>query len=136
MPFYKTDDFKKLNNAWKKKLKQSGFSDIEYDENHLLSFASEPFMERPFWDQSKAEYYRFAGQFFHDHSFASVFDKFVWEKHAEGLSIREIILLAKKTKFDRKDKPKFSINSHNVHVIIKKHRDLMKAAYNILGTND
>ncbi len=92
--FFQSQSFKALNAEWEAKLKDSGFEDIERDENNLKEYASSDFKKRPEYDQSKEEYYRLAGQFFHDYSFRGPnreWKKRVWGLHAEGKSIREII---------------------------------------------
>lgn len=92
--FFQTQDFKALDAEWKTKLKDSGFEDIEKDEDSLIDWASSAFKRRPEYDQSKAEYYRLAGQFLHDYRFRgpdAAWLKRIWELHAVGTSIREIV---------------------------------------------
>lgn len=97
--FYQSSSFKALEAEWKAKLASSGFEDIESDESTLKQYASSDFAKRPEYDQSKEEYYRLAGHFLHEYHFRDSrgstwqWKKQVWELHAEGKSIREIIKL-------------------------------------------
>lgn len=100
--FWSSKDFKKLNAKWAKKLKESGFEDIEQDETHL-NFWNGSRLATLYTDeqfQARQEYYRIAGQFLHEYKFDSDLDRTIWEMHANGSSIRNITtyLKAKKIK--------------------------------------
>jgi hypothetical protein len=91
------DNFKALQKAWYKKLRDEGFDDIEQDEENLKVWHSHFFANRlknrhtqSSW-ASKEEYFRVAGQFLHDHEFLDPLDKAVWELHANGLPVTKIV---------------------------------------------
>lgn len=91
--FYETDEFKALDAEWKQKLKDDGFKDIERDDDRLQDWSA-AFARHPEYNQSKEEYYRLAGQFLHEYRFQgpqAAFNRQIWELHANGTSIREIV---------------------------------------------
>lgn len=91
--FFQTSEFKSLNDEWKQKLKDSGFADIERDEDSLPDWST-AFARHPEYGRSKEEYYRLAGQFLHEYRFRGPegqWMKRIWELHANGTSIREIV---------------------------------------------
>jgi hypothetical protein len=103
--FFQTPEFQKLNAKWKKKLAKDGFEDIEYDEDHLKQSASNAFsskekgrcyQDKQVYFESRAEYYRLAGQFLHDHPFENAYERHVWELHSEGISMVDIVAALKK----------------------------------------
>lgn len=85
---FKSKAFKDLKDDWYAVLKESGFEDIEQDENNLKRWDSHHFKAQttPTTFEHTQEYYRLAGQFLHDHAFAGAWEKKVWELHASGLS--------------------------------------------------
>jgi hypothetical protein len=98
-------EFVELQEQWYKKLKDSGFNDIEQDENYLLTSAYNMFnpnrnkvgsiqgvVDRM---NSKAEYYRLAGHFLHEFKFPTELEKEIWDLHSQGISHRNIILKLK-----------------------------------------
>lgn len=127
-------NLKTLTKTWYKKLKDSGFNDIE-QENGLLKDYSNRFYRSQFKEDSgdslenkiqsktlineaKEEYYRLAGQFLHEHNFNSLVDRHIWKSHSEGLSSRAISknlrIITGKT-----------YNKDNVSAIIKSFVDIM-----------
>lgn len=114
----KSKEFKELQREWTKKLKKSGFEDIEQDEDHLKSWSYEFFRE---YDENKfkakEEYYNMASEFFNNYHFENSTDKFVWFQHSEGVSIRDIV---KMLKVKRIKSYRFK-----VHETIKRFRRLM-----------
>lgn len=113
-------NLQKLIAEWDKKLKESGFIDIEdrktgflkkcggdeiWDASVFENISTE-FVDGLYrgkknyfdnkgystfvWKQSQAEYYRIASIMCHDGVFKTEREKQIWELHAEGLSYRQI----------------------------------------------
>lgn len=87
-------EFKELQELWYKKLKKKGFKDIEsksglLDVDKALNNVATHYTQATF--TIKEDYYRLAGQFFHDHAFDTKFDRYIWENHSNGVSIRNIV---------------------------------------------
>ncbi len=93
-------DFKKLQREWNKKLKDSGFNDIE-QANGLLKRWDSHYFQLQFsqnhqgltkeFQESKMAYYRMAGYFLNDYKFTDESEKLIWTMHAEGKGQRSII---------------------------------------------
>jgi hypothetical protein len=120
---FKTPEFNTLKKEWYKKLKDKGFKDIEQDEDTLnfwagtrvaFNYTAEEF-------DYKQTYYRYAGMFLNDHKFDNKMEKLIWEQHASGVSIRNIVKLLKKKRY--------LVYRSKVHLIVKKLRDLMLAQH-------
>ena len=94
-------DFAKLQKIWYKKLADSGFQEIEANNGGQLKWSSSSQSARNLARTSlvsqdnKRQYYRLAGFFLHEYAFDSQTDKFIWSKHAEGVSVRNISALLK-----------------------------------------
>jgi hypothetical protein len=100
----KSKEFEKLQAEWDAKLKKSGFDDKERRDGCLKFYDSDYFTSNitgadPVYYKSKEEYYRMAGKFLYDNKFKSQQDKIIWEQHAEGKSIREIVKILRKKGF-------------------------------------
>jgi hypothetical protein len=97
--FYQTKDFKKLNDKWQKKLKKSGFEDIEQDEFQLKIWSSR-FGRSKVGEafDTKSAYYYMATHFLNDYTFQNNTDKLIWKHHADAVSIKDIFKLLKKMK--------------------------------------
>ncbi len=75
-----------------------GFEDIENDKNEIKRFetvrwnrnASHTAEEKEMLWGIKAEYYRMAGHFLHDHEFETSIDKKIWSLHAVGKTLNYI----------------------------------------------
>ena len=131
---WKNKQFQDLKAKWYKKLKKSGFEDAEQDEERLKSWSLEKNSKsrRPgasdsdvaMLNSSKAEYYRQAGFFLHEYKFESRIDRYIWEKHANGVSHRNIAKILNKLghEYDR----------NKVLNIITKLRVIMYKACGIL----
>jgi len=99
-------EFKELQAKWYKKLEKSGFKDAETVEGYhepyrpLRQWHASCFFLRhaPLRREAKTEYYRLAGQFLYDNTFKSKLEMRMWELHAEGKSIREIVRIMNKPK--------------------------------------
>lgn len=88
-----SDEFKALKAKWYKTLKDSGFDDIEQDEDTLKSWHG-PYMAKAYDSgryKSWEEYYQTAGHFLYDHKFESSFEKKIWAQHAAGKTIIQIV---------------------------------------------
>lgn len=98
----KKTDFNKLQKKWYDKLKAKGFEDIEDGEDKLKVwssiFTSKISMES--W-QAKATYYQMATNFLEEYKFESETNKFIWTKHSEGVSVRDITIFLNKKKSTR-----------------------------------
>lgn len=104
----KSKSFKKLQSIWYRKLKRSGFNDIEQDEIYLKQYAG---IREPNIDENsgipannigntrKYNYYRNCREHLGNHEFKTKWDRRVFEMHSEGVGIREI---AKKLKTYRR----------------------------------
>lgn len=90
-------EFLALKTKWYKKLDQSGFDDIEQDDDHLKRWHSRFFSSKypTAVFEAKQEYYRLAVHFYGTYKFDSDEEKTIWTLHANGKSIREIILALK-----------------------------------------
>lgn len=81
---------------WYKKLKQSGFKDIEDSKEDLIVHHSFDFMSHdPLRFDSNRRYYELAGQLLNEHPFQDAVQKSIWRLHSEGNQNRAI---AKKLK--------------------------------------
>lgn len=90
-----------LQKVWDERLANAGFEDIEQREDgNLKSWASShfasPSSHNPTAFQAKEEYYRLAGQFLYDYTFASPLERAIWKYHSEGVSVYKIPQLLKK----------------------------------------
>lgn len=84
-------DLKKLKKIWAKKLKASGFDDIETEGGKLKRY------EKLHWNsvsplnfEEQQKYYILAGQLLHSHPFGSIRDKTIWRYHTQGHTLQEI----------------------------------------------
>jgi len=101
----KQNNLKTLQARWYKKLKDSGFKDIEDDVGRLKTWSghainlnfNEPLAptrvySSKVWKVSQAEYYRLAAQFLYnnefpsDHFYPSEWYEYIWSLHVEGLT--------------------------------------------------
>lgn len=87
MKFYETVEFKKINRKWKKKLKASGFKDIESNEFTLQHFSYEIAYKH---NTFTLDYYSKCDSFLLTHTFPNQIDKLIWQMHADGKSVRQI----------------------------------------------
>ena len=84
MTFWNNDDFKKLNQAWKIKLKESGFIDVEDSKGNLIqkdhrtnAFASK---------DATQEFFNALGEYLNT-NVLSPRDRFILELYSEGVYI-------------------------------------------------
>ena len=93
-------EFKKLKAVWDKKLEKLGTPNIEQEDGNLKRWSTSIYSEKRnglYYQDNKAyydsveEYYRSAGHFLHDYAFKDEMHRLIWEMHAEGKSVREIV---------------------------------------------
>ncbi len=98
---FNTKEFKDLKSTWDKKLKDSGFDDLEPREGQLKTWSTKFINLR--YDkaayEAKETYYRMAGKFLYDYNFANTREKKIWELHAQAVSIRHIIKVLKSQQY-------------------------------------
>lgn len=123
MSKHQTDKFKELQSKWYAKLKRSGFDDIEKSEDALHTYDKRYFNKTYDLPRflAKQEYYRLAGQFLHEYKDFTPFERKVWELHAEGMSIFDIVSVIRKKQKTSRD---------SVHSVIKKFRKEMVKVWN------
>ena len=92
MKFYQTKEFVKLQREWTKKLKESGFSDLEKKEGDKLpgQFYVGREIKRPERISSSLEYYTQASKFLWDFQFKTENERKIWFYHSEGYTVRQI----------------------------------------------
>lgn len=93
------EKFERLKAKWYKKLKQTGFEDIEKDESHLKrsSQSYHKDMNRIGYDwRSRAQYFQMATNFLNEYRFVDDFEKNIWMYHSEGLTVVNISEILKK----------------------------------------
>lgn len=98
---FQSKEFKTLQAKWYKKAKESGFEDIEKDEQWLkrhTGFYGKDHLYRTEYARARRDYYIAAGQFLHSHLFDNEVDRRIWELHANGVSIRDIVKTLKAEK--------------------------------------
>lgn len=127
----------KLQKEWAKKLKKSGFKDIEQDEFYLKRWSADFGRNRNLEDKdtsvkptkqeeqilfkSKQDYYYYATHFLNEYEFKSMRDKTVWMYHSEGITYEKIVTLLKKVKIN--------ISLGTVHNIVIRLAEVMKEKY-------
>ncbi len=111
--------FKKLQAKWYKKLKAEGFRDIEVVEPTTRVYGSQVTIE------AKQYYYQIANRFLTEHIFENKRDKIIWEYHANGMSIRNIVKTLKKVRI--------KTYRRAVWETVSKLRKIMKEKYLVNG---
>lgn len=118
-------DLKSLQDIWYKKLKDSGFKDIEHADG--TSKHAKPQSNKwldPDQRQVVLDYYCMAYHFLNSHAFDSELHKVMWEYYSEGLSMRAIAT-AINSVFPKRRR----ISKDKVHRIINKYDKIMKGLY-------
>lgn len=91
--------------TWYKKLKDSGFKDIEYAGGGIKASYSRAYGDKnTVVREAREEYYYMAYHFLHSHAFKSELEKVIWEYHTNGLSVREIAKVLTKAKIKKMGK--------------------------------
>lgn len=90
--FYQTAQFKALDAAWKKKLRATGFVDLEDSKNPDDPIPRSPraCSVRANTPEQTQDYYESALEFLVNGTFDSMSQKAMWSMHANGASLREI----------------------------------------------
>lgn len=93
-PSFRTKEFLKLQKEWYKKLKQSGFEDLEFfgengEPTHNMLNQSLANIRKTYSPQS-FYYFNRAGWFLHHGWFLDKLEHDIWELHCEGLSNYQI----------------------------------------------
>lgn len=100
------NEYERQKEIWYKKLKDTGFDDIEVNYKNLEhirelpeAFRQHSLPQTQVFNQIKREstvaYYNMATTFLNDYPFQSERDRVIWEYHSNGLTIREIANLLK-----------------------------------------
>lgn len=116
-----------LKKLWDKKLKQSGFEDIEDDQGRLKEWSSRAWRNNEHENlqdtaAAKLEYYNMCTTFLNEHPFESRLEQVIWEYYTEGISYRNIAKLLKKAKIKK-------TNRTTVMYIIRRLEATMKGYY-------
>lgn len=121
----KPSEYERLRAIWYAKLKKQGFTDIEQDEDNLKSWSAK-FTSKSFLKNfhTKQAYYHMATSLLNDHKFNNRLEKTIWEYHANGISVREIVKMLRKAGI-----PKMSRGP--VWETIHKLEGVMKALYQV-----
>jgi hypothetical protein len=92
--YYETNDFKKLQKDWYKKLKDTGFNDIETDVEREGNFVKQENKHREI-DTVRINYFQNCQDFLHSGVLTDTIDLFIFEKHCEGYSSNKLSTLLK-----------------------------------------
>lgn len=80
-----------LKALWYKKLKESGFTDIEDNQERLIDYHNNRFLDKnPLEFESQRRYYELAGQMLHTYNFRDSEQKTIWTLHCQGKSNQTI----------------------------------------------
>jgi hypothetical protein len=119
----KKTELERVQSVWYKKLKDSGFNDIEQDNQSINRSISKAFLKKdPVIREVVQEYYCMAYHFLNEYEFDTELDKVMWEYHTNGLSARNIAKLLNATKVTKTSKTA-------VWKTVKKLEDIMKGLY-------
>lgn len=129
MPYNK--ELQKLKTLWYKKLKRSGFEDIEnkHGDFKVTSYTRIAASKNNGVDyetlkvkrSAAEEYYRMAGMFLHDHTFEFSRERRIWSMHCEGVGVRDI---SRKLRVS-----KIIMGRSMISQVLKKLKTLMLARY-------
>lgn len=119
----KKSEFERVQDFWYKKLKDSGFNDIEYADGSIaVGLPRSVKWKDEDLRQITQDYYCMAYHFLNSYQFDTELEKIMWEYHSEGLSARDISKLLKQTKVKK-------ISRDRVWVKLKKLENIMKGLY-------
>ena len=96
-------EYEKLKTIWYKRLKKSGFTDIERNEKDFNGGGSSRFARSRYIAElpARTEYYNLANRFLLEHEFTSELERIIWEYHANGIGSRNMAKLLRQTKVSR-----------------------------------
>lgn len=117
-------EYQKLKAVWDKKLKDSGFVDIEHADGSINSGVPRSLAWKDdHLRQIVQDYYTMAYHFLNSHPFECELDKVIWQYHTDGLSVRKIVKVLAEVL------PKEKTNKIRVWKTVKSLQTLMKAKY-------
>jgi hypothetical protein len=118
-------EFKTLQKKWYKKLKDTGFDDIENSEIGLKRYHSFDFIREDRQDpiDNKREFYRIAGFFLNDYPFKTVREKEIWSLYSKGKTAKQVAVILKTMSIN--------ISSRTAARIIQNLKATMLEFYNI-----
>lgn len=125
----KKDSYLSQREVWYKKLKRSGFEDIEMNETQLKRYSTDfntITVVRTY--EAKTEYYSMARRFLNSHQFETPRERIIWEYHSNAISCRNIAKIL--NKISRK-----KTNKDLVNIVIKRLTKEMKRLY-LVGYNE
>ncbi len=125
-----SNNLKKLQAVWYKKLKKSGFDDIEKNEYELIEPSSifsrttgrSESSLTTIGKEAKRDYYMMATDFLNTYEFTSDLERIIWEYHSNGLSLKDICETLNKI---RRKKVAFS----KVRKTVEDLKELLKKKY-------
>jgi hypothetical protein len=131
------NDYPKLKKIWYKKLKDSGFNDIETPSGDLkggsLNWRFNSAFAVRYSHASRQEYYYLANQFLESHNFESELHRTIWTYHTEGTSTRDIAKILKDAgigKFYKRLKNKSNVtrplSAQAIWLVIDKYSKIFK----------
>lgn len=120
----KKPSFEELRKVWYKKLRASGFEDIETPSGMLASYGQEALGYRPTAEkmQDAEQYYYLVNCFLNEHQFDSERDAVIWFYYANGISYRNIAELIN-------DACGYKIKKSAVAYIVKRLKNQMFKKY-------
>ena len=108
LKYYKTEEFKKLQNEWYDKLDNSGFEDLEWLDKDSGFGQNSGFLKKSLKKFNKLTkkdladkniYFSLAKDFAQDYKFKSRLHKYIWELYIEGIAYRKMIPKIKSRNF-------------------------------------
>lgn len=119
----KKTSFEELQALWYKKLKKSGFDDIEQAGGtaNRTTTRSINFLDPELRDTIES-YYRMCHHFLNEYKFTTALEKAIWQYHSDGLSIRDVADTLRKLRRKKISKTK-------VGAIVKDLETIMKSRY-------
>ena len=94
--YWRTQKFRSLQKKWEKKLKDSGFVDMEDAKARLRQNAGNSYRTRSHTlINAKREYYEMLGFWQHETGFKDDVERLVMELKADGIMIKDICLVLK-----------------------------------------
>lgn len=94
----KPTELQALQDQWYKKLKESGFTDIEHKDGSInRAFSRSDNWKDESLRQLTIDYYCMCTHFLNENKFKDEVERVIWEYHTEGLSIRDTVKLLSQT---------------------------------------
>lgn len=118
----KRNEYLKIKDEWYKKLKASGFNDIEHKDGSINPSHIRRQQKHPIYREAIQEYYYMCYHFLHEYAFPNEIERVIWEYHTEGVGVRDIADTLHKVKLSK-------IKKSMVFYILKKLEQEMKSRY-------